>query len=215
MEIELKYRIPDMQTAVRIWNDELFSEFEEADSRMEIPLAAKYYDTEDCDLMNNRISYRIRREGERLIATLKWKGTNEDALHVREELTMPVKSEEPDPKPFKDSEIGEEVARLVEGKELHCILNTTILRKMFRIDTGEGIFEVSVDSGTVSTSCGSEDILEVEIELFSGETDELLAIGRKMQETYGLIPENTSKYSKGIRQLEEGGILKADEEPQA
>ena len=55
----------------------------------------------------------------------------------------------------------------------------------------------------------------VESELFSGETDELLAIGRKMQETYGLIPENTSKYSKGIRQLEEGGILKAEEEPQA
>ena len=210
MEIELKYRIPDMQTAVRIWNDELFSEFEEADSRMEIPLAAKYYDTEDCDLMNNRISYRIRREGERLIATLKWKGVNEDALHVREELTMPVQSDVPDLRLFQDSEIGVEVAKLVEGKELRSILQTTVLRKMFRIDTGEGIFEVSVDSGTISTACGSEEVLEVEVELYSGETEELLSVGRKLEEAYDLTPETVSKYARGIRQLEAGGVLKEE-----
>ena len=96
MEIELKYRIPDEETAERIWEDSLFSEIEEDDSREEIQMMAIYYDTDELDLARNKIAYRVRREGERLIATLKWSGKSEDGLHTREELCVPVPEREPE-----------------------------------------------------------------------------------------------------------------------
>ena len=204
MEIELKYRIPDEDTAARIWEDSLFSEIEEEDSREEIPLHAIYYDTADLDLAKNEIAYRVRREGERTIATLKWKGKSEDGLHVREELTVPVGTNEPDISVFLESDIGPELEQLLADRELKELMRTDIRRRRFRIDTGTGLFEISVDQGSVSTICGSGEIREAEVELFTGETEELLTIGRRFQDVYGLEPENTSKYARGIEMICEG-----------
>lgn len=201
MEIELKYLIPDEATAERIWEDSLFSEIEESDSREELELHAIYYDTRELDLARNKIAYRVRREGERLISTLKWRGKSEDGLHTREELTVPVSSSEPNIQIYLESDIGPELEELIADKELTELMRTDIVRRRFRIDTGTGLFEISVDIGEVSTICGSKGIMEVEIELFTGETEELLQIGEKMQEVYGLQPEDTSKYAKGIEMI--------------
>ncbi len=199
MEIELKYRIPGEDVAERIWEDSLFSEIEEEGSREEIELHAVYYDTQDMDLANNAIAYRVRKEGDRHIATLKWKGKSEDGLHVREELTVPVQSGEPDISIFMESDIGDELDELLRDRELKELMRTDIHRRRFRIDTGGGIFEISVDIGQVSAQGKTSPIREVEAELFSGETEELIEIGRRLKDVYGLEPENTSKYEKGIR----------------
>ena len=198
MEIELKYRIPDEETAERIWEDSLFSEIEEDDSREEIQMTAIYYDTDEFDLARNKIAYRVRREGERLIATLKWSGKSEDGLHTREELCVPVPEREPDISPFLESDIGEELEQILEDKEMTELLRTDIRRRSFRIDTGTGLFEISVDTGSVLAGGGEAPVQEVEVELFSGETEELLEIGKRLQEVYGLETEDTSKYVKGI-----------------
>lgn len=204
MEIELKYKIPDRDVAGRIWEDSLFSDIEEEGSREEMDLHAVYYDTPELDLARNEIAYRVRREGERLIATLKWKGKSEDGLHVREELTVPVSDSTPDVSAFLESDIGGELESLLADKELTELMRTDMKRRRLRIDTGTGLFEISVDDGTVSTICGSRDILEVEVELFSGETEELMEIGRRLQDVYGLEPENTSKYARGIEMIRAG-----------
>lgn len=204
MEIELKYRIPDEETAARIWEDSLFSEIEEEGSREEIDMHAIYYDTTELDLARSEIAYRVRKEGDRWIATLKWNGNSEDGLHAREELTVPVADSAPDIQVFLESDIGGELERLLSDKSLTELMHTDIKRSRFRIDTGDGLYEISVDRGSVSTICGSRPIQEVEVELFSGETEELLQIGRRIQETYDLVPEDTSKYAKGIELICEG-----------
>lgn len=201
MEIEVKYRIPNEEVAEWIWENELFPELEEEDSREELDLDGRYYDTADLDLARSMIAYRIRKEGDHHIATIKWKGKSEDGLHRREELSCPVPDEKPDLKIFCESDIGEEIDGLLSGKELKMIMETRINRRRYRIDTGEAILEVSVDKGRVETEKGGEDILEVEIELFTGETEELLRIGRKMQKQYDLVSEDVSKYAKGIQLL--------------
>ena len=198
MEIELKYRIPDEEVAARIWEDSLFSEIEEDDSREEINMYAIYYDTAELDLARNKIAYRVRREDDRLIATLKWRGKSEDGLHVREELTVPVTESDPDIEVFLESDIGSELEQLISEKEMVELMHTDMRRRRFRIDTGKGIYEISVDEGSVSAGGESTPVREVEIELFSRETEELVEIGRRMQEVYGLEPEDTSKYAKGI-----------------
>lgn len=198
MEIELKYRIPDEETADRIWDNELFTEMEEEGSREELSLHACYYDTADLDLARSRIAYRIRKEGEHFTSTVKWQGKSEDGLHEREELSCHVPDDTPDLELFCESEIGEEIRNIVGEKMLQLVLETRIKRRRYRIDTDEAILEVAIDEGSVDTEKGSENILELEIELFTGDTDELMRIGSKMQKQYGLVPEDMSKYAKGI-----------------
>lgn len=202
MEIELKYRIPDEQTAERIWENELFAGMEEEDSREELDLHARYYDTVDLDLAASRIAYRIRKEGEHFIATVKWQGKSEEGLHCREELSCHVPDGKADLELFCESDIGDELKGVIADRELTMIMETRIRRCRYRIDTGEAILEVSVDSGTVEAAGQSEPILEVEIELFTGETEELLRIGRKMQKQYDLEPEDVTKYAKGIELIQ-------------
>jgi len=203
MEIELKYRIPDDETAEMIWENKLFLGLEEENTREELNIDAKYFDTDEFDLARNEVAFRIRREGERLIASLKWKGHSEDGLHVREEINVPVENDIPDIEVFHESNLGCEVCKFVEGKDLKCVLQTVCMRRRFRIDTGTGLFEFSIDKGEIQTQYGTEPISEVEIELFTGETEELLQIGSKLQQAYDLQEENRSKYYRGICMIKE------------
>jgi len=203
MEIELKYNIPDVETAERIWKNELFADVEETDSRETLNVDARYFDTDGLDLAGNEVAYRIRREGDHLVATIKWKGHSEDGLHVREEINVPVESDTPDLDVFHESSVGCEVCKFTEGKELKCIFQTACTRRRFRIDTGTGLFEVSIDTGELVADSGIQPIQEAEIELFTGETEELLEIGRRFQEEYGLTEESKSKYYRGLLMIEE------------
>ena len=54
------------------------------------------------------------------------------------------------------------------------------------------------------TPFGEERILEAELELFSGETEELEQLGAKMCEKYGLVKEERSKYARGIELINKG-----------
>lgn len=199
MEIELKYRIPAHEVADDIWKDKLFFSMEEDDSREELCFRARYFDTPDCDLAKNDMAYRVRKEGCRWVAALKWKGHSEGALHMREEINVPVDDERPAPEVFRESEIGMELLKIIGDKPINSFLETKFRRRRFRIDTGTGIFELSIDEGQIVTPYGNEPISEVELELFSGETEELEELGRRIYERYGLEKEEQSKYARGIK----------------
>lgn len=198
MEIEVKYRIPSPEIADEIWMDKMYFHFEEDESREELCLDAKYYDTADWDLSKNDMAYRVRKEGCRWVAALKWDGHNEGALHMRGELNVPVKNDLPNPDVFSQSEIGTVLKNVIGDKQLICMLGTKYHRRKFRLDTGKGIYELSIDDGWIITPFGEEPILEVEIELFSGETEELEKLGKSICERYGLEKEEKSKYARGI-----------------
>lgn len=168
----MKYRIKDKETATKIWEDEYLSSIEEKDSREKVYMKAAYFDTDDYILSKNDIAFRIRMEGTRIVASLKWKGESDEGLHKREEINVPVNEEicflKPDPEIFKESEIGRDMIELVQGKPLHSILETKFLRSRMRIDTGTSICEVAIDEGEIVTDFGNLPICELEIELFSG-----------------------------------------------
>ena len=204
MEIELKFEIPSSEVADAIWANDLFKDMEEENSREEMCLDARYYDTSDYDLSNKQIAYRVRKEGTRWVAALKWSGTHEGALHKREELCVPVFDLEPDLSIFSQCELGEELVNAVGDKKLECIIKTQVHRKNFRIDTETGLFEFSIDMGKIITPYGEEPICEVEVELFSGETEELEEIGKKLVKTYNLETAGLSKYARGLNMIRNG-----------
>src|SRR5665647_1046266 len=161
MELEMKYSIGNKDIAESIWADEYLKTIEEDNTREKVFMKAAYFDTHDHILCHNDITFRVRMENDRIIATLKLSGEN----------------------------------------ELHSIIETRFLRSRFRVDTGNTIIEVSIDKGEIITEKGEEPILEMELEMFSGNEEELVKIGEEISEKYGLQAEERSKYARGKNML--------------
>jgi len=212
MEIEMKYVIGDREIAKSIWEDEYLSGIEEKDSREKVYMKASYFDTDDYILSKNDIAFRVRMEGARIVASLKWNGSSVEGLHTREEINVPVNDEAcfiaPDPEIFKEAEMGREMIELVGGKPLHSLLETRFLRSRVRIDTGKSICEIAIDEGEIVTDFGNLPICELEIELFTGDQEEVQKLGDMLAAKYSLIPEDRSKYARGLKLLEDGEYLK-------
>ena len=207
MEIEMKYGIGNKEIAKSIWDDEYLLSIEEKDSREKVYMKAAYFDTDDYILSKNDIAFRVRMEGSRIVASLKWNGESVDGLHTREEINVPVTDEacliSPSPEIFKESDIGLSMIELIAGQNLHSLLETCFLRSKMRVDTGKSICEVAIDVGEIVTDFGVLPICELEIELFSGEQEDVLRIGTTLAQKYHLVPENRSKYIRGLKLLDE------------
>lgn len=206
MEIELKYVIGDKETANSIWEDEYLLSIAEKDTRDKLYLKASYFDTDDYILSKNDIAFRIRMEGSRIVASLKWNGKSDEGLHSREEINVPVKDDacfiQPSAEIFRESEIGREVIELLDGKPLRSLLETRFLRRKMRLDSGKCICEVAIDEGEIVTDFDTSPIMELEIELFSGDQEDLIRIGSYLAEKYDLKIEDQSKYARGLKLLE-------------
>lgn len=205
MEIEVKYLVPDKETADRLWEDRYLTSMEEEGTRETLYMKSAYFDTEDGVLLKHDIAFRVRIEGEYAVATLKWSGRTEGDTHIRGEINVPIDGNEcllaPDVNIFKESEIGRDVIKLVGEKPLFSSVEVGIVRRRFRIDTGKAIIEVSIDNGEVITKCGSAPISEIEFELFSGDRDTLEELSETIKATYGLEAEAKSKYARGLELL--------------
>ena len=212
MEIEMKYGIGDKEIAKSIWEDEYLLSIEEKDSREKVYMKAAYFDTDDYNLSKNDIAFRVRMEGSRIVASLKWNGESVDGLHTREEINVPVNDETcfimPNPEIFIESDIGRDMIEMIQGKPLHSLLETKFLRSRVRIDTGKSICEVAIDEGEIITDFGNLPICELEIELFSGDQEDVLRIGKYLAEKYQLTAEDRSKYARGLKLLEDNNYMK-------
>lgn len=200
MEIELKYTI-DKFKADKIFDDEFIQNIMDEDSEENIPMEAVYFDTEDKRLHREGIAFRVRREGNAFIATLKWNGSSDDGMHKREEINIPTtedKLKTPDVEIFEQSQMYETIKDVIGTRLLMPLISMNFNRHQARVDTGKAIFEVSIDEGTVSYKDKEEPILELEIELYSGNAAELLAFGDELSAKYQLIPENKSKFKRGL-----------------
>jgi inorganic triphosphatase YgiF len=203
MEIELKYKIGSRELLEKIERDKFLSSITEKGSAATIAMKAAYFDTDDRLLMQNDIAFRIRKEGNRLVGTLKWRDrdTGVSGLYAREEINVPVADDScflsPDPYIFKDSQEGKAMIEALSGQPLVLIFETVFTRRRFRIDSEGTICEVSLDRGEIIAGDRCALIQELEIELFSGSEDELLRIGGKVAGTYFLEPEPLSKFARG------------------
>ncbi len=206
MEIEFKYLIPDDAVQEDMWTEEYFSRFGELDSFEETEMQAIYYDTEDSLLREVEAAFRIRKEGRRYVATLKWGGKSDEALHEREELSIKLCGEpdlvHPTLDIFSESEKGKELIEFVGGRQLSRIMETSFTRQTVRIDTGSTICEAALDKGEIITAAGSCRIHELELELFSGDIDDVRHIGDELCKEFGLKPGLKSKYYRGLLLLD-------------
>jgi len=209
MELEVKYMIPDKETADAIWNDPMVHELADVSSIEKVVMKAVYFDTEDRDLSSNNVTMRVRAEGERTFGTLKWGGSIRNGFAERMEVNVPVSGEEvfiaPPIDLFKESEDGIDLIELIRGKDLISLLETRFLRKRLRLSYGDSVMELAVDTGDIVTDAGNAPILEMEIELFAGDVKDVIELGEKLAEKYKLEPGKKSKFSRGLALLQSAG----------
>lgn len=202
MEIELKFLVDNKMIISEIFEDKYILSLKDKDSDEEMEMHAVYFDTADKRLFREGIAFRIRKEGNKIIATLKWNGSSEDGMHIREEINVPVDKESmllnPDIHIFDLSEMEEILQRVVGERKLLPLMDVFFVRKQMRLDTGKCICELSVDQGEIKCEGKVEKISELELELYSGDAKDLKKLGAEIAEKYGLTPEDKSKYKRGL-----------------
>ena len=205
MEIEVKYAIPDKEIADAIWRDEFINSLIIGNSAETVVMKGVYFDTDDYRLSERNITVRVRAEGDNIIGTLKYGRGSDGALAEREEVNIPLEGEEyfifPPVDMFKESPDGLDLMEIIGDKTLVNLLETRFLRRRARIGYGDSIMELAIDTGDIVTDKGNVPILEMELELFSGNKEDLTELGERLAFRYELIPERRSKFSRGRRLL--------------
>ena len=204
MEIELKYTIADRALIEEIFNDDQVRRYKDENTEVLIPMNAVFYDTPDYKLQRAGFAFRIRREGDENVATLKWGGTTSEGMHKRQELNITLDDEEarhPAISIFGQDEVGGELERLIGDEPLEALMEIQYLRRQVRLDTGKSISELSADEGFVRANGGETPICEMEIELYSGDEEDMRALGDEIASKYDLKLENTSKFKRGLSLL--------------
>ena len=198
MEIELKYSIEDDSIIRSIMEDRILTSIEKKNSRETLAMHAVYFDTEEADLRKNHIAFRIRLEGSRYIATLKRRSSAEAGLHKREEINAPVTDDDfvdnPTLSIFSGDELIDDIPAEITDKKLIPVMEMN--------DYKGSLMEVSIDQGDIITANGSCPICEMEIELYSGNEEDLVKLGKQIQKSYNLKEENISKYARGLALLD-------------
>ena len=208
-EIELKYTLKDRKQAEEIWEDPVLYAACNLETRESVCMSAIYFDTRDSILARSGMSLRIRREGEHSVLSIKNKGITENGLHRRDENNMPYTGEvdentvfRPDRDMLAESELGSSLLKLIDDRDLYPVIHMNYLRRRFRMDSGDSFVEVAIDTGEISTETASIPVCELEIELYSGDVDDMIAFGNKLADRYGIEREDITKYARGLELLE-------------
>lgn len=194
VEVELKFQIPEAR------RNALLKALDPKKSE-QIQLKAKYFDTPDRKMAEQRAALRQRLEGTRWIQTLKAAGKShierfEHNLDLGEladapDLNLEVYTTEPEAQALLNKVLAE------QQDQLKLQFETDILRTYRVIQFEDAEIEVSLDVGCIRTESAEQEVHEVEFELKSGSIHSLLAFSFEWVKKYQLWLDVRSKAEMG------------------
>lgn len=195
-EIELKLQVMDE----KVWSaiGTYIKNLPGVKHSEQINLLANYFDTADERLSKARLSYRVRRENDVWMATIKGDGSSLGGLHSRMEINVPVHSPKPDLSVFQAYDIHKKISQVLDGGVLEMIVQTAFQREAVLFEQSETLIEIALDQGSILASGKKNPILEVELELKKGKTAELLSLGAHLMGNFPLLIEPKSKLLRGL-----------------
>ncbi len=159
-------------------------------------LYSVYYDTPQLALRDNAMALRLRRVGRQWLQTLKGGGGVQAGLHQRNEWEMPVAREALDLEALKAA--GGKLPPGV-GKKLQPVFITDFSRNVRQLAFEGAEIEFGLDSGEIRAGKKTRPISELELELKSGEPQQLFQLALALLDIVPLQIENTSKAEYGYR----------------
>lgn len=201
-ESELKYRIESVAAGQEILKSRFIQRICVPGSSEEIQMKAVYYDDSEGLLSSNKIGYRIRKEGNRYVATVKYAALHTgDGFSRRYEYNVDVDGEEANPKIFCGVIEDKNIAKLFGDIKPEKMFTTEFVRDLVLVNYKASVIEVSFDSGSIYSekSTSSLPICELECELKSGSEAELTDFGAALVDEFGLTALNDSKLKRGLQ----------------
>lgn len=196
-EIELKLKLAHGNAFCDVLEDPLFCQGDGETAKADYETI--YYDTADHSLREQGLAYRIRKEGDRFIATVKDWGSHEGGLHIRHEWNRVVDSAVPVTEPFSDLPVGAVLQEIGGGASLIPIFLTVFTRTAALWEAADGsLIEVAADNGYIISGERQERICEIELELKSGSVVAVLELGAELSARYPLLVEKKSKYLRAL-----------------
>lgn len=166
-----------------------------------LAMTADYIDTADLRLLKAGYAYRVRREGERWVATVKadLADSAEDGLHRHREWEAVVPGPEPDLSVFEDAELRAALSSLQGERPLTTLFRVEMERRVRNLILADGAHaEWAADRGRILADGREEPVCEVELELKAGPLAPLQTLIDTLQQRYPLEPDSRTKFARGL-----------------
>jgi len=223
IELEAKLLVPttkDLQAIARL--DRLGAYPLRA--RGVVRLHSSYLDTPDLTLARHGVALRIRRQGRRWEATMKWAGGVDGDVHERPELTVALPSAPVLPFLPPSGPLHTQLAALMAGRPLTPILTSDVRRRLFDVlpsdpaaaaATPAPIAELALDSVRLHAPQEGQaeaTYSEVEIECREGDRRVIADLAQMLRCDFGLLPSSDSKFARGLALLYGSEILNSSDQ---
>jgi inorganic triphosphatase YgiF len=198
-EIEIKLRLPGEWAVPPVLEDErvlacLMRDFTECG------MDAVYYDTESGELDKRQWSLRLRREGGVPVASCKTAETRDGSMFTRGEWQVFAGDWETALPLLADAGGPEELRNIPLPLVPRCRVEFTRTAAPLRLPDGSTA-ELALDRGTLSAGEKQEALLELELELLTGEPDGMIELAAHLESKHALSKELNSKYARALRLL--------------
>ena len=156
-----------------------------------------YYDTPGLELHARRVAVRFRKKGWEWLCTVKSAEPASGGLAVRSEWETPAT-----PGIFDFSHVdADDFRQFLEARrdQLEAVFTTDFHRQIWHIPFGESLIELAIDRGHIESRGQRTAICEVELELISGQVDDIFGLTRQLQNDIALHPAIASKAERGYQ----------------
>jgi inorganic triphosphatase YgiF len=195
-EIELKLSLtPD--AAIRLFRMPLLRSLATGRARSR-QLVTTYYDTPGQALRRKGIALRVRRDGKRLMQTLKMPVGVDGGVRRFREYDADIEQAHPDVRRIDDKVVGAMFEDGMAGR-LKPVFISDFERRILPVRLGETDIEVALDVGELRAGRRREPICEAELELKSGDPARLYELALAMQANLPLRIERRTKAARGYR----------------
>ncbi|MDE8033629.1 CYTH domain-containing protein [Actinobacillus equuli subsp. equuli] len=156
-----------------------------------------YFDTPEQFFAQQKMGLRVRNHNQKYEMTLKTKGEIVDGLHIRPEYNLPLASYQPDFKRL-NSHFNLQIPQAEQiAQQLSLTFSTDFTRRKWLIGLNQSQIEVALDQGMIKNGFGEEVICELELELKSGNLNDILLLLKQMPRKDGMWFSNLSKAQRG------------------
>ena len=159
---------------------------------------AEYYDTEDFALHRAGVSVRLRREGRRVMQTVKFAGRVEGGLHQRREWEVEVHDGQLDHAALAETGGIKQLSDPDLRRHLRPIFVTEFKRATRMLEPRPGnVVELCLDHGEIRAGNHTSPISEIEIELRNGTASALYELAIALERSVPVKLERRSKAERG------------------
>ena len=214
METEVKLSFNNKESLFDAVSKDSFRKYLNGNSYYAATLENRYLDTDEMLLNKRSGALRIRHIIDNKLNsfefTVKYGGGSADGLHKRYEWNMRSDNDDFKIEDFRkfaaDTEDSDPVEMLdvlfegIKSDELKILCSNTFDRTKYILETADSKIEACLDSGIIKSSDGlkTDEICELELELISGNPDDLSIISSEIMKDNDCKPLDRTKFKRTL-----------------